>query len=379
MKNKKTAITASAFILVIPFICCAQETAQTEGTSLGEVFLDNVFLITLLFVFISALVTALLALRARDRCLKDFHEFPVLLELEKEHKIIWGDLDLYSNGMVLIYHEPHMDIQGHQETSFIIYKDEWSDVMALYRSADELEADLLEKRSKAIRKTYQPSVFRRSWRKIKNFLNILRDAVVNSIGILVGQARKAVPSSTVLKTQDRTITEMGKTFIQSSAGAYDSILESLIGKNVVVEMEREGKVVEYPGILKEYSVNFLEFLSVKEPMDVILPVRKDGRPAIFHGLEIYLENNILSLTNKGSADVKIVSVSSGEEVEPHNKLIEPGTSSEIPIKEGPLPEKLFVRIRLSADIDLILPRSRAKVRHAGKIEALNWKAFFGLK
>lgn len=364
-------------ILAMPLF--ASETPSIkESKPLTDFLLDNVFLLTILFIFLSGVVTAILGARARDRCLKDFHQHPVLLELEKDYKLVWGKLHLFSNALELRYKEPFRDADGHVETSFLLYKDEWPGIVAIYRWADEQDEASLKARKKAIRRTCKPPIFRRTGRFLKNLINTLRDAVSKSLGILVGHARKAMPSSTILSTQQTAITQIGETFVSFTTSAYDAALEHLIGKRVVVEIPRDVTLEEYTGILKEYSANFLEILGVETPVQFTLPLPGPDKTRRHRGVQISRREGVLKITNQGSGQVEILEISSGEATEKVERSLNQGESWEKQMDDSGAMEGIL-KIRESGELDFILPRSRARVRHRGEVESFNWRDFFGVK
>ncbi len=347
------------------------------GKSLTDVLLDNVFLLTLLFLFVSALATAILGARARDRCLKDLHSYRVMLEMEN-NKLIWGTLELYSTGLVLNYREPAIDSEGHMETSFIFYKDEWGNLKGLYRCADELAPGELERRQRAIRRTYQPSIYHRMSRRLQNLYNTLRDAVAQSIGLVIGQAKKAAPASEILTTQDKAITQIGNRVVGATATAYDPILERQIGKKVVVEVEQGGIREEYPGILKEYSANFLEVLSVTRPIEFKLPLPASGAFGEYRHIKISRDGKVLRLVNKGRCPVDLLRLTGKNSEQKIGQTLAPEEMWEREI-DASAPEGMKIVVMVAGDVDIVLPRANARVRHSGEKEAFNWRAFFGLK
>ena len=369
-------IAALSFIAMPLF--ASEAPSVKESKPLADFLLDNVFLLTILFIFLSAVITTILGARARDRCLKDFHQHPVLLELEKDYKLVWGKLHLFSNALELRYKEPFRDADGHIETSFILYKDEWPGLVSIYRWADELDEESLKSRKKAIRRTYKPSIFRLTGRSIKNLVNTLRDAVSKSLGLVVGHARKAMPSSTILSTQQNAITQIGESFVSFTTSAYDAALEHLIGKRVVVEIPRDVTLEEYTGILKEYSANFLEILGVETPMQFTLPLPGPGRTRRHRGVQISRQEGVLKISNQGSGQVEILEISSGEAADKVGRSLKQGESWEKQVEDVGVMEGK-IKIRESGELDFILPRSRARVRHRGEIETFNWKVFFGIK
>jgi len=338
---------------------------------------DNVFLLTVFFLFASAVVTAILGMLSRDRCLKDFRGYPVLLELKNGNKLVWGVLEIYPNGLTLDYESPHQDPEGHVETSFILYRDEWPEMKALYRLSDELDEWALVRRRQEIRRTYQPSVFRRSARRVKNTFNTLRDAVVKSVGLVVGQAKKVAPASKILRTQDSALTDIGKTVAGYGSIAYDSILESLIGKKVVLEIPDGDGIDEFPGILKEYSSNFLEMLSLSNTGIFRVPLPGEGHSLNWRQLGITRKMGFLSLRNNGKLSLEIVSLEGDSKRKEPCFALSPGESREMEL-DGEVEQEGGIGIRIVGEVDLMIPRTHGRIRHAGEKETFNWMAFFGL-
>jgi small nuclear ribonucleoprotein (snRNP)-like protein len=387
LKNLDLKKISSSFfplvLLLLPaFILnsCAKTAADvsTNTKTLGNFLLDNIFLVTILFIFLSAFVTAILKERARDRCLKDFRDYPVILELENESKVIWGILSLYSNGLELHYQDSYQDPDGLIKASFILYKDEWPGLMAIYRCAQDLDDEAIERRKYDIRRTYQPSVFRRFLRFLRNLFNTLRDAVNKSVGLIVGQAKKAMPSSRILSTQDTAIKQLGETFVEYASYAYDAVLESLIGRKVVVEIPHLGILMEYVGILKEYSANFVEILSVKECLEFLLPLPPQGISKEYYHLKVKIQENSFFLKNKGKTPVILAGLTGENYEQKWEFTLDPGESTEKKM-DAPPPGDAKMKVRLFGETDLILPRLRARIRHRGEIKSFDWKSFFGFK
>jgi hypothetical protein len=83
------------------------------------------FTITIIFIFLAAIIGAVLNSRVMDRCLKTWNGYHVVVE-EKDGKTIWGTMRLFPTGIELDYLNPVLDRQGHYESSYIIYKDQYS-------------------------------------------------------------------------------------------------------------------------------------------------------------------------------------------------------------------------------------------------------------
>lgn len=95
--------------------------------------MPDTFAITIAFIVLSTVVAAFVRRRSRDKCLKDFVNDLVALE-ETTGKIIRGKLSVESTGLELFYPASHIDDNEHNETSYILYKFEYSNIMALIRN-----------------------------------------------------------------------------------------------------------------------------------------------------------------------------------------------------------------------------------------------------
>ncbi|GAI71679.1 unnamed protein product [marine sediment metagenome] len=58
------------------------------------------------------------------------------------------------------------------------------------------------------------------------------------------------------------------------ATSFEPLLERHIGKKVVLELTRGDKIFEYPGVLKDYTADFIEIMDVDYRMKEDQPARK---------------------------------------------------------------------------------------------------------
>lgn len=352
--------------------------ASPDTKSFGSFLLDNIFLLTMIFIFLSAFITAILKERARDRCLKDFGDYPIILELENDNKVIWGVFSLYSNGIELHYKDSYRDFAGQLKTSFILYKDEWPGLMGIYRCAQDLDDKEKNRRKRDIRRTYQPSAFRRILRFLKNLFNTFRDAVNKSLGLIIGQAKRAMPSSRILSTQDAAIKQIGESFVEYASHAYDAVLERLIGRKVVVETLQHGALIEYIGILKEYSANFLEILSVDKSLEFLFPLPPPDLSIECHHINVRMRGNAVMFRNNGKTEALLLGLTGMDYDLTWKTTLHPEESVEKILDKSP-PSGAKIKIQLSGEADLILPRLKARIRHRGEVKSFDWKSFFGIK
>ncbi|OYD17474.1 hypothetical protein CH333_00865 [candidate division WOR-3 bacterium JGI_Cruoil_03_44_89] len=223
--------------------------------------MPDTFAITIVSIIIFTVVAAFIRGRTRDKCLRDFSNDPVTLE-ETSGKIIWGELSVVNTGLELIYTTRHKDKSGHDETSYILYKHEYSNIQALIRYHDELNEQKKKEREKELKRTYHPTALRRLERRIQNFFKTVRDSIMDIVNLLIGQAKRTTSVGAVLTSQDKYASKMKKELIGSMGTSFEPLLERHIGKRVVLELTKGDKIFEYPGVLKEYTSDFIEIMDV---------------------------------------------------------------------------------------------------------------------
>ena len=217
--------------------------------------------ITIIFIVLATFVGAFVKRRSRDRCLKDFSGYLVTLE-RTDGKSIWGKLRVENTGLEMVYENLHKDDQAHDEASYILYKPEYSNIGALVRFHDQLSSGDRSRRDSDLARTYHPGFFRRLGRKVKNVFKTIRDSIVEVVNVLISHAKKTTPSGAMLTSQDKYVSQMKQELISSVATAYEPLLERHIGRKVVLEQARSGKVFEFTGVLKDYTSEFIELMDV---------------------------------------------------------------------------------------------------------------------
>lgn len=234
--------------------------------------MPDTFLITLVFIGLCTIIGAFVKGRSRDRCLIDFKNSPVSLEM-KDGKSIWGRLNVEHTGIELVYDSDYLDEKdGHYERSYILYKNEFSNIELVIKYQDKLSKEEKAHREKALRKYYKPTAIYRIKRRLRNFFNVVRDAIVEVFNLFMGRVRTATPAGAVLSGQDKYVSKIQQQLIPATSTSYEPLLEKYIGKKVVIKMARKEKAVEYCGILKDYSTDFIEILDVKyneQPQDTV--------------------------------------------------------------------------------------------------------------
>lgn len=224
------------------------------------------FTITIVFIILSAFIAALVKGRKKDKCLKHFKDHTVSIQLTGE-KVIWGRLELENTGLELVYNDKHHDPEGHIETSFILYKNEFSELIAVAKYFKDLTEKQKKQRQRQLKKTYHPGILRRFGRWCMNIFRTLRDSFMEVINLFIARTQKAGGFGQVLSSQGKYVSQMKGELISSISTAYEPLLEKHIGKKVVFELASSGKPVEMIGILREYSAEFIELLDVQFSID----------------------------------------------------------------------------------------------------------------
>ena len=354
----------------------------------------DIFYLTLLFIFVTAIVTTVVTKRARDKCLKFFRGYPVTLE-RLRGQTIWGRLKVFSSGVEVLYDHPVVDAQGHKKTSFLIYGQEMdAQVLSLFRYHDALDDPMQRRRLAQIERTFNPGPMRRLWRGVRNFVNTLRDAFNAAIGAAVGQYQRMNPASVVLASQGQSVTAIGQTLLGRFANAYEPLLEQYIGQPVILEaadpLDPNNATVQYAGYLADYTQQFVALLNVAHetaeeivlslpdvaegerlpplpgppppggpPLQLPPPIKQDDGFAIrIDGSRVQIQN-----TRREAAVVRRLERGGFEPLSLAVMIPSNGTV-ELPARDARGGNLILQIVRY---LDVIAPRKYATVRHAGAL------------
>ncbi len=92
--------------------------------------------------------------------------------------------------------------------------------------------------------------------------------------MLMSQAKKTTPAGGVLTSQDKQVSQMKKELMGTGGASFEPLLERYIGRMVVLELAKGDKILEYPGVLKEYTADFVELMDVDYSTKEDQPKRK---------------------------------------------------------------------------------------------------------
>jgi len=304
------------------------------------------FVATILVIFSITLVISYVKSTIRDRCLKDFNKFSVVVLL-KNGKSVWGRMKLKSSGFILEYSQPYDNI-SHFEHGFIIYRNEFSTFFGVFRMLSELSDK--EQKLRKIKKDiaiFKPLLWLK--KKTRNFFAAVRDAFVDTFSMFLG---KYGAKSSLISQNQKYVKNLGTTVIDYIGNSYDPILEELIGKRVVYEILQENIWREYTGTLKNYSKDFLEILDTEIPLRITLKLRENQKSVTYFNIEIVRKGNQITVKNKRDNSVKLIS---------SDKCIQLNPEQEIKVSSEKT-EDTFL-IEFFEKVDGIFPRSEAVVRH----------------
>ena len=100
---------------------------------------------------------------------------------------VWGDMFVFSQGVQIVFDSPFVNSRDLSKSGFLIYEDEILKAVAICRTVLGLTEQELSEREKQIARSVHPNLWRRIGRSMSNLLNVVRDAIVNTLGLLVGR------------------------------------------------------------------------------------------------------------------------------------------------------------------------------------------------
>ena len=323
-------------------------------------------LITILALLVLATVLAIVRARRRDRCLRALDGFPITMA-EQDGDLTWGRACVFATGLEIEYPQAVTTRGGHLERSFIFYKDQFSAMEALYRCADGLTDEEHERREQMIERTANPGLVRRMGRWIRNWMGMVRDALVQAVGLIIGVAKSSAPGAAVFSSQEQNVKALSGEIIGHTGNAFDPLLERHLFTQVVVEVTVQGTKRSYCGWLKDYTSEFVEVLDAyaNTPDTTPRPVQPyaPGDERLPH-VDIRVEDGRLHVTNNSERVFYLARVASGDWQQPMDTVLPPGYTADttLPLEADPAAVRLHAGT--TDRVDMVVPRRHALVRHA---------------
>jgi len=355
---------------------------------------QTLFYLTLLFIFLTAIVTAVLTKNARDKCLKLFHHYHVTLE-RLRGQTSWGRLRVFSSGVEIVYDHPYVDHRGRRKTSYLMYQQELDQqLLSVLRYHDELDAEHQKLRLKQVHRTFNPGPLKRFARSVRNFVNTLRDAFNAAIGAVVGQYQRMNPSSMIIGSQGQSVTQIGQSLLGRFANAYEPLLEQYIGRAVILDVadpvNPNNATVQYAGYLADYTQQFIAVFNVEhrtaeeatidlpdvewgEPLPPLPGPPPPGAPApalppalkTEHDLAVRLDGPRVKVMNTRHEPVVVRRLErAGFQPLALGMVIPPSGTLDLPARDARGGRLFLEFVRC---LDVVAPRKFATVRHAGEL------------
>lgn len=344
----------------------ASDSTLFTSTPIWQILLENALALTILFIFLTALVTIILSQRRRDKCLKYFHEHHVTY-LTLAGKCIWGDLVVLSKGLEVVFDAPYRTARGFYKTSVLLYETDIAQNLAIFRYAASLDPRQARMRERQIHATFNPNIFRRTTRRIRNILNMLRDAFSKALSALIG-AWAQTSKTTIVTTQKAGIEQIGQTILGVAGNAYEPLLERHIGKPVVLQLQSpasEDKApIELPGFLADYSDTHVAVFNVKHIATQTLTLNVDA-DVTGAGYEVAWKPNVVRIAAKGSELLIIRSFKTKSRDRKPDLVLSHGCAVELPHDQS---DSVTLEIELSQRLDVVCPRSQAIVYFGGQLD-----------
>lgn len=319
---------------------------------------DWSFIITLLVIVLATLVGSYIRAASKDRCLMDFDGYHITVE-RKNGRVAWGDLRLVSTGFELVYRTDVQD-EGHMETSYIYYKDEYGDLQAIYRYARDLTEELQKRRARSVEKSLHPGVFRRSRRSLRNFFSTAGDSLSEALTLSLGRVRRK-GATLITDTSQTYIKGISKEIIGYVGTSYDPLLEKFVGTRVVLEVVEDEEVHEHVGMLKEYSAEFLELIDVYYPLPQEVKLTGAIDYQIADKVTITLDENKLRVRNNADQPQYLERIAVGEKESELDAIL--GGDEEIVLNLDASGVDVVLYLRIASRLDMIVPRGHALIRH----------------
>ena len=230
--------------------------------------LDQAFALTILFIFLTAVVALIVNQRRRDKCLKLFDGYRATV-LDTSNQALWGTMCILPKGMEVVFDRPYTTQRGIHKSSALIYEAHQANVLAMLRLETGLPQEQLVRRRKQIRRTFRPNLFRRITRTLRNVLNTLRDAFAKAFTAVVGQITRTGRTG-ALGQQQAGVDQIGQTLLAAAGNTYEPLLERHIGKPVVLQLKSplagDAPAVDIPGYLAEYSDKYVAVFNHEQPL-----------------------------------------------------------------------------------------------------------------
>ncbi len=85
---------------------------------------------------------------------------------------------------------------------------------------------------------------------------------MDAVNLLIGRVKRTTSIGATLTSQDKYASQLKQELMGFMGTSFEPLLERHIGKRVVLELTKGDKIFEYPGVLKDYTAEFIEIMDV---------------------------------------------------------------------------------------------------------------------
>ena len=304
--------------------------------------MDTIFFLTLLIIFLGALVSNILKWRKKDRVLKDLQDFHTTFEM-LDGKRIWGETFIFANGMELKFSRQMKNDQGDPIASYIFYNDDIDQIRTIYRRHGELSSEDKQRRKKEVDSVSNPDLLMKLNRWLRIIFNMFNDAIGEALNAFISRMKGTAGGASIFSAQGDQIGKLGTTALSAVGNAYDPMIERYINRRVIVSLNDALRKDEFCGFLKEYSsawlsivdcnltdthdieLDDLERLSLQRDMDICYTLRAGSANIV---LDVQIEYY-------GDAPLKIIAITGENYKHPLDKILAHGQSISFSLDELP--------------------------------------------
>ena len=333
-----------------------------------HLLVEQAFAVTLLFIFLTAIVALIVNQRRRDKCLKLMHGYRATV-LDTANQALWGSIRVLPKAMEVIFDKPYITRRGVVKSSALIYEPHLANLVALLRYGPGLDEDEQRRRLRQVRRTFRPNVLHRAKRSIRNVLNTLRDAFAKALSAVIGQLARTGQSAT-LAQQQSSVDQIGQTLLGAVGNAYEPLLERHIGRPVVLQLKSplagDAPAMDVPGYLADYTDKHVAVFNPVHRAEREYELTLEAGTEL-PGVSIVLEADRVEVRATGPGPVVVRRVEADGTAADVDAVVLQGSALRLP-RSGPSAVKLSLAV--AARVDVVCPRALATVLFGGEGDPL---------
>ena len=219
---------------------------------------EHTFAFSILTVTFITIFSTVMAMLKKDKLLKSLAGHLITVELKgsqpghdgARHR---GRLRVEPEGLEVVEERAN---QSNEKVSYLHRKDEYSKIHALVRYHDFLTDREKAEREEEVRRVYHPSIGMRLRRRIRNIVNRMKEVATEAFSLVFEKVKGqfgAKYAEDLEKAGEEAVTYV-------TEASYDALIDRLIGTRVVAYIKPK---LEYVGVLKDYTKEFIQLLDVK--------------------------------------------------------------------------------------------------------------------